>query len=126
MTGKFRSTDGYTITEVLVVLIIVGLLAGLALPVALTSVTKAREATLRTNLSTIRGVIDDYYSDTLSYPADLNALVEQGYLRTLPQDTIEKNDREWRLIYADDSSGIIDIKSNSTEEALDGTRYANW
>ncbi len=126
MIGNFRSTDGYTITEVLVVLIIVGLLAGLALPVALTSVTKAREATLRTNLSTIRSVIDDYYSDTLSYPEDLNALVEQGYLRTLPQDTIEKNDREWRLIYADDSSGIIDIKSNSTEEALDGTRYANW
>jgi len=126
VSGSLRSEDGYTITEVLVVLIIVGLLAGIAFPLVGNSVKKAREATLRTNLTTLRTVIDDYHADHLSYPENLSVLVDEGYIRDLPLDTVEKDQEEWKLILSDDGTGIIDIKSRSTNIALDGSNYADW
>ena len=126
MIGKLKLEDGYTITEVLVVLAIVGLLAGLALPMMSPSIQKARETTLRTNLSTLRTVIDEYYADHLTYPETLEVLVEDGYLRTLPKDTIERGEADWAVELAEEEGGIIDISSRSTNEALDGTIYADW
>ncbi len=126
MIGRLKSQAGYTITEVLVVLAIVGLLAGLAVPMMSGSVQKARETTLRTNLTTLRTVIDEYYADHLSYPETLDALVEEGYLRALPQDTIARSPEDWDIELAEDGGGIIDVSSRSTNEALDGTVYADW
>lgn len=125
MNGKLRSAAGYTLTEVLVVLAIVGLLAGLAVPVMTTSVQKAREAALRTNLATLRETIDDYYTDHLDYPETLTDLVEAGYIRQLPRDTITRDGADWD-IETDQDGGISDIRSRSTQQALDGSNYADW
>jgi general secretion pathway protein G len=126
MNGDPHREDGYTITEVLIVLAVLGLLAGSALPMMSGAVQKAREATLSTNLSTIRTVIDEYYADHLSYPDNLNVLVDEDYLRLLPMDTIEREPEEWDLVYEDGGNGIKDIKSRSTSEARNGSSYAQW
>jgi len=126
MNGKHRSDDGYTITEVLIVLAVLGLLAGLAVPMMSGSVQKARETTLRTNLNTIRTVIDEYYADHLKYPENLKALVEANYLRVLPMDTIDQKPEAWDLIYDDSGNGIKDIKSRSKTEARNGSVYEQW
>jgi general secretion pathway protein G len=126
MNGDPTSEDGYTLTEVLIVLAVLGLLAGLALPMMSGAIIKAREATLATNLNTIRTVIDEYYADHLIYPENLNTLVEQDYLRTLPTDTIERDSIPWDLIFDENGNGIKDIKSRSTKEARNGSIYAQW
>ncbi|UWQ06627.1 type II secretion system protein [Aliiroseovarius crassostreae] len=126
MNGKLRSEKGYTITEVLVVLAIVGLLAGLATPLMTSTVQKAREASLRGNLKTMRVVLDEYYADHLAYPETLDALVKEGYLRTLPDDTIERGQSDWDVVLTEDRAGIMDVKSRSTQTALDGSIYADW
>lgn len=125
MIGRLKSHAGYTLTEVLVVLAIVGLLAGLAIPMMTTSVQKAREAALRTNLATLRETIDAYYGDNLGYPETLQALVNDGYLRALPADTINRGTDDW-AVERGENGGIIDIRSRSTQKAMDGTTYANW
>ncbi|UWQ03559.1 type II secretion system GspH family protein (plasmid) [Aliiroseovarius crassostreae] len=126
MNGKLRSEKGYTITEVLVVLAIVGLLAGLAAPLMTSSVQKAREASLRGNLKTMRVVLDEYYADHLAYPETLDALVKEGYLHALPEDTIERDQSDWDVVLTEDRAGIMDVKSRSTQTALDGSIYADW
>lgn len=126
MIGKLKSDVGYTLTEVLVVLTIVGLLAGLAFPAMNSAVQRAREATLRSNLQTIRGVIDDYYADHNVYPSNLEVLVEQGYLRHMPVDTITREPQDWQIVEANEETGVFSIKSRSTEIATDGSIYADW
>lgn len=126
MNGRLKSDDGFTITEILIVLAIMGLLAGLAIPIMSGSIEKAREATLRTNLNTLRTVIDEYYADHLSYPPDLNTLVKEDYLRSLPQDTIERSAQDWQLVISEDGTGIMDVKSRSNKEAKNGSIYADW
>lgn len=125
MIGRLKSDQGYTLTEVLVVLAIVGLLAGLAVPVMTTSVQKAREAALRTNLATLRETIDDYYTDHLAYPDALSDLVAAGYLRQLPADTVTRGGDDW-TIETDQDGGISDVRSRSSQQALDGSIYADW
>lgn len=125
LSGKLTSNRGYTITEILTVLVIVGLLFSLAVPMVTNGTQRAREATLRHNLTTIRTALDDYFADHMAYPTQLEELVDTQYLRQLPKDTISNQTTEWRLIVSEEGQ-IEDIKSRSNDKSSDGEPYANW
>lgn len=93
------------------------------------SVRHTEEAVLRTDLARVRDAIDRYRSDKGKYPASLDALVAEGYLRRVPEDPITKSTGTWRTVAARQpagASGITDVSSGATGTALDGTRYADW
>ena len=48
-------------------------------------------AVLRTNLFRMRDAIDQYYADKGKYPSSLDALVSEGYMRSIPEDPITKS-----------------------------------
>ena len=126
-----HTRTGYTLLELMIVVAIASILVTLAVPSFQRSVIKAREATLKQNLATLRTVIDQHYADQGAYPASLEALVEAGYLRQIPVDPFTKTADTWQLVYEETTednaeSGIFDVHSGSDMIATDGTPYSEW
>jgi general secretion pathway protein G len=99
----------------------------------LTSVTRAREAALSENLFQMRKAIDEYYADKGKYPANLEALVAEKYLRNIAPDPFTGSADTWQEIASDldpgnpsAEPGISDVKSGSDQTGLDGRPYAEW
>jgi general secretion pathway protein G len=67
--------------ELLIVLALIVILASMGMTQYRTSLVYAREATLKEDLFRMRDAIDQYYADKGQYPAALDALVTDGYLR---------------------------------------------
>ena len=65
---------GFTLLEVMIVVIIIGVLAALALPNYITALEKGRSGEAATNVGAIRTAVDRYWYQNSSFPADLNSL----------------------------------------------------
>jgi general secretion pathway protein G len=139
--SRFPVPDsGFTLLELLVVMTIIGILAAIAVPALRDSPQRAREATLKEDLFTMRSVIDQYHGDKGSYPPDLATLVSAGYIRKIPIDPMTKSADSWVLVFEEPSTstessgpptetgapGITDIHSGSSDKSLDGTVYKDW
>jgi general secretion pathway protein G len=128
-----RAERGFTLIELLVVLSLISILAAMGMVNHRNSVQHAREATLRTDLFHMRDAIDHYYADKGKYPASLDALVTDNYLRKIPEDPMTRSAESWQTIPAEpDPSnpsaepGIYDVRSGAQGTALDGTKFADW
>jgi general secretion pathway protein G len=111
--------------EMVIVLAIVGILAAIAAPSVIAALTRAREATLQQDLKTMRKLIDDYYGDKGVFPPSLQALVDQGYMRSIPRDPVNGNRAEWKTV-PDKGGGISDVHSLSAERGGNGVPYSGW
>lgn len=120
---------GFTLLELLFVMVIVALLAAVVAPSLMGGVDKARESALKEDLFTMRKAIDDYYADNGRYPPSLEILVEKRYLRKIPVDPITEKSDSWELVHKGgrgSEGGISDVHSGSTEIARDGRRFNEW
>lgn len=118
---------GFTLMELLLVLMLIALLASIAAPVVTKSIQRAKESTLKESLFVVRKAIDDYYADNGRYPADLKDLVSDRHIRKIPVDPLTETDSSWKLIREKNTEGnIIDVKSGSDAKARDGTAYQTW
>lgn len=130
-TGNRRG--GFTLIELLIVMSIVTILVSLAIPVYQRSILRAKESVLRSNLMSMRQVIDEYTYDKQKAPQALQDLVQEGYLRQVPNDPMTDSNTTWRVVMEDalqsvdqTEPGIFDVHSGSDKNALDGTPYADW
>jgi general secretion pathway protein G len=130
---KFRAESGWTLIELLVVIALITILAGLAMTQYRNSVTQSKEAVLKTDLFRMRDAIDQYYADKGKYPASLDALVSEGYMRKIPEDPFTGGTDSWQTTPAEPDPanptaepGIYDVKSGAQGTALDGTAYSEW
>lgn len=131
-----RSTEGFTLIELVVVFALIGILVGLALPQFQTGTRRARESVLKENLYVMRTLINQYYTDKMKYPASLQTLVDEGYIRKIPIDPITKAAETWievpEILNLDDMlsgmevPGIVDVHSGSEGTAMDGTIFSTW
>jgi len=124
---------GFTLIELVVVVTLLLILSTIGMAQYTRSVTYAREATLKEDLFRMRDAIDQYYADKNQYPAALDALVSEGYLRKIPDDPFTKSSTSWETVPAEPDPnnpsaevGIKDVKSGSDQTALDGTPYSEW
>lgn len=119
--------DGFTLIEMMIVMAIIGILLTIAQPQFQQYTTRAREAVLKENLFTIRDVIDQYYADKGRYPDSLQELVDNRYIRKIPDDPFTKSSETWVAASPDTGeSGIPDVHSGSDLIGLDGTPYNEW
>ena len=133
MVRRIQSSRGFTLVELLVVLSLISILAAMAVVQYRNSVRLGQEAVLKKDLFAMRDAIDQYYADKNKYPASLDALVSDGYLRRIPEDPMTGSADTWLTVPAEpDPSnpaaepGIYDVKSGAQGQALDGSNYADW
>lgn len=124
---------GFTLIELMIVMAIIVILIGVAVPFYQKSITRAKETVLHSNLSAMRNVIDEYTFDKQKAPQALRDLVADGYLRDIPKDPITGSTDTWKIIMEDAGQavnstepGIFDVRSGSNLKSLDGTSYADW
>jgi len=125
---------GFTLMELMVVLVLILILASFAMPSYHTAVVHAREAVLRDDLFTMRKMIDEFTIDKQRPPSSLDELVDAGYLRGgLPVDPFTQSNQTWKTDTEDvpmsmdqAAAGIVNVHSGSDEESLDGTPYSSW
>ena len=138
-----RRRKGFTLIEMLIVIVVIAILALIVIPRLLGAGRKAKEATLRGNLHQIRNAIQQFEADCGDYPAGSADLMTQPaagnggtgialdvvgwqgpYLRTadsnLPKDPFT-DAANW--LY---TAATGHIQSASTLTAINGENYSAW
>ena len=128
-----RKQDGFTLVELMVVMLIIGVLAAIAIPSFIASLKSAREAVLKEDLHVMRQAIDSYTMDKEKGPTSLDDLVQAGYLKEIPSDPMTHSTSTWVTATSDvlesvDQSdpGINDVHSGSDEMGSNGQAYSSW
>ena len=144
---------GVTLVEMIVVVTILLILMGAAMPVLKVSIRRQRETDLRRDLWEMRSAIDRYkdaadknaFQQKLGsegYPPDLDTLVngveiaggkKLRFLRRIPVDPMTGNS-DWGLRSMQDDpqsdswggQNVFDVYTKSTGVALNGTKYKDW
>lgn len=116
----------------MIVMSIIVILLGIAIPNYRNSIIRARESVLKDDLFTMRSVIDQYTLDKQKAPQSLDDLVSAGYLKSIPKDPMT-NGTEWQTVQEDSlmsvdqqEPGIVDVHSTSNATASDGSTYSSW
>lgn len=136
MRRKFargESESGFTLVELMIVMLIIGVLAAIAIPSYVSSLKSAKEAVLKEDLHVLRQAIDAYTNDKEKAPQSLDDLVSAGYLKTIPMDPMTHSNTTW-VTSTDDSvqsldqtdGGVNDVHSGSSETGSDGKAYSEW
>jgi general secretion pathway protein G len=132
-TSPVGGTRGFTLIELMMVLTVISILVSIAIPIANSAIIRSKEAVLRSNLYTLRTLIDQYTADKLKAPQSLDDIVAAGYLRSLPKDPITNRNDTWQIVMEDASlfpeqteTGIFDVHSGSTATSSEGTPYSEW
>jgi general secretion pathway protein G len=123
---------GFTLIELMIVMAIILILSTMVVPSYIGAMKHAREAVLREDLSVLRNAIDSYTMDKQKAPQSLDDLVQNGYLRAIPEDPMT-HDKSWvtdtsDAMYSIDETdpGITDVHSSSEETSSDGQPYSSW
>ena len=128
----FTRRRGFTLLEMMIVMIVMGILLSIALPIYTQSVVRAHEAVLRNDLFELRKLISQYTLDKQKGPQSLDDLVQAGYLKELPKDPMtheanwEPHQEEVLMSVDQQEAGIDDVHSASNAISSDGTAYSSW
>jgi len=119
---------GFTLIELIIVMAIIATLLTIAVPRYYASLDRSKEAVLKENLYQMRDSIGKYYADKGKYPATLDALASDKYLRKVPVDPITESAETWVVVPPQDpeKGGVYDVKSGAEGKALDGTEFSTW
>jgi general secretion pathway protein G len=125
--------QGFTLIELMVVMLIIGVLMAIAVPSYIGAIKAAKESVLKEDLHVMRNAIDSYTMDKQKAPQSLQDLVENGYLKVIPTDPMTRTSDAWVTDTSDDlhsvdqsEPGIDDVHSSDQEPGSDGQPYSTW
>ena len=132
-TPGCRKKRGFTIIELMIVISIIIILMGIAVPLYQQSLIRARESVLREDLYTLRNAIDQYTLDKQRAPQTLADVAQAGYVKSIPRDPFTNSNDTWTTEMEDSlrsldqtQPGIADVHSGSDRIGSDGTPYNTW
>lgn len=128
-----RKNAGFTLVELMIVMAIIMVLAVVAVPSYIAAIRAAREAVLKEDLHVLRNAIDSYTADKQKAPQSLDDLIQEGYLKTIPDDPMTHSKDTWVTDTSSDlhsvdqtDPGIDDVHSGSQEQGSNGQPYSAW
>jgi general secretion pathway protein G len=140
-----RSHRGFTLIEMLIVIVVIAILALIVIPRLMGAGRKAKEAALRGDLHQLRNAVQQFEADCGDYPSASSQLMTQPaagttggqgialdvtgwqgpYLRTsdnnLPKDPFTESATTWSY-----TASTGHIQSGSTLTAINGEAYSTW
>jgi general secretion pathway protein G len=133
MKRRNKSCRGFTLIELMIVMLVIAVLLAIAVPNYTQSVIRAKESVLKQDLFTLNELIKRYTLDKQKAPQSLDDLVSAGYLKKLPTDPMTGNsdwvpEQDDSVLSLDqqDAGGIIGVHSASDQISSEGTAYSSW
>jgi len=130
--GK-RGSRGFTLIEMMVVISIIVILLGVAMPIYSHSINVAKEDAFRQSLETLNKVIYQYTLDKQKPPQSLDDLRTAGYITEIPNDItgtsdtwVVENDPPSILSLYQTDTGLYGVHSGSDKIGSDGKPYSEW
>jgi len=145
MSRLRRSRKGFTLVELLVVIVVLAVLAAIVLPKFVGAGTRSKESALKSDLKLFRNAVTLFYTDTAAYPASLADLAATSapasgldaagnaksitagdwhgpYVESVPNDPVSGA----AFNYSDTSPNVGKVTSSASGNGLDGTAYSGW
>jgi general secretion pathway protein G len=124
---------GFTLFELLAVMVIMSVLASIAVPSYKRSQIKARESVLAEDLYQMRRSIDAFFADHGRYPDRLEQLTSNKYLRDIPRDPFTRTSDSWNCLPPEPAEngqlaegGCFDVRSGSDLIGMNDIPYQEW
>jgi general secretion pathway protein G len=127
-----RGSRGFTLVEMMVVISIIVILLGMAMPIYSQSVNRAREDAFRDSLLTLNQMIFQYTLDKQRPPQSLEDLRSAGYIKEVPKDItgsptwVTEDDPPAILSIYQTETGIYGVHSASSKIGSNGKAYSEW
>lgn len=137
MKTRSNKESGFTLIEVMVVVVILGILAAILVPKVMDRPDQARKTKARQDIRALEAALNLYKLDNFVYPTTdqgLEALVEQptspeppnwkagGYVDRLPKDPWNQD----YLFLSPGEQGSIDIFSTGPDQVPSEDDIGNW
>jgi general secretion pathway protein G len=134
MTGRSqRDARGFTLIEMMVVISVMLILLGLAMPIYSASINRAKEDSFHAGLLTLNRVIYQYTMDKQKPPKSLEDLVQAGYIKEVPDDVtgskttwVTEDDPPAIMSLYQTDTGIYGVHSGSNRIGSNGKPYSEW
>jgi len=128
---RFREARGFTLVEIILVIIIIGILAAIIVPKFAGQSDKAKVATTKANVNSLRSAVRLFQSDNDGTPpSDLATDLVPTYIRQIPEEAITPStnvvgalDGGGGWVY-DSSDG--DVAVNLAGNDVNGDPYAEY
>ena len=117
---KEKLNEGFTLIEILIVVVIIGILAAVAIPTYFQYVERGYASDAKVQIKNILENAKLYYSENDEFPEDVKIMNEGGYAN-VPEATLRKWDFTLDLTY-DEGTGAVtgSVTAESLEEMKGG------
>jgi len=141
LTGSRRKRGrfGFTLVELLVVIVVLAVLAAIVLPKFMNSSTRSKESALKSDLKLLRNAVSLFQADTGKLPNGLSDLSETDKTKVKVAGGTVVNAADWHGPYietvpTDPVSGAAftydsttgKVTSSASGNGLDGSAYSGW
>jgi type IV pilus assembly protein PilA len=115
----FRSQKGFTLIELMIVVVIIGILAAIAIPNFIAMQNRAKEGSTKANMHTLQLAAEDYgvrndgvYSGTMTVGAAVTDFLLPGNFKN-PFDGLTTSGHAWedRVVFTQPASSVAGIAS---------------